>query len=157
MSGSCLVFDYARSLSMNSRTNGFVLLSFIAAFAAALCLPAAARAQSKAVAVDCAGELKTFCSMVRPGGNRLVACLIAYEDKISPRCRLAAYLASGSLGNRMKKLQSMAKTCSSDILQYCSKVPSGGGRIYDCLKSHRATLTDECRAGEQRFEKLLKE
>ena len=142
---------------MNTRTEGFARLAFVAALAAALCLPATAQAQSRTVAVDCAGELKTFCSKVRPGGNRLVACLIAFEDKVSPRCRLTAYLASGTLGNRMKELQSMAKICSSDILQYCSKVPAGGGRIYDCLKGNKATLTDECRNGMPRFEVLLKD
>jgi len=142
---------------MKSRTEVFARLAFVAALAAALCLPTTAQAQSRTVAVDCAGELKTFCSKVRPGGNRLVACLIAFEDKVSPRCRLTAYLASGTLGNRMKELQSMAKICSSDILQYCSKVPPGGGRIYDCLKSNKATLTDECREGMPRFEVLLKQ
>ena len=142
---------------MNSRTNGLVYLVFVAACASVLYLPGTANAQSRTIAADCAGELKTFCSKVRPGGNRLVACLIAFEDKVSPRCRLTAYLASGNLGNRMKELQSMAKVCSSDILQYCSKVPAGGGRIYDCLKSNRATLTDECRNGMPRFEMLLKQ
>lgn len=142
---------------MNSRTNGLVYLVFVAACASVLYLPETANAQSRAIAADCAGELKTFCSKVRPSGNRLVACLIAFEDKVSPRCRLTAYLASGNLGNRMKELQSMAKVCSSDILQYCSKVPAGGGRIYDCLKSNRATLTDECRNGMPRFEVLLKQ
>lgn len=120
-------------------------------------LPFTAQAQQATIAVDCASELKTYCSQVLPGGDRLVACLIAYEDKVSPRCRLTAYLASGTLGNRMKELQAMAKTCSSDILQYCSKVPPGGGRIYDCLKSNKATLTDECRNGMPRFETLLKD
>jgi hypothetical protein len=141
---------------MNTKTDGFSRLAFAAALAAALWLPATAHAQSRTVAVDCAGELKTFCSKVRPGGNRLVACLIAFEDKVSPRCRLTAYLASGTLGDRMKQLQSMAKICSSDILQYCSKVPPGGGRIFDCLKKNKATLTDECRKGMPRFELLLK-
>ena len=142
---------------MNLQTECVARLAFIAALAVALCLPAAAQAQSRTVTVDCAGELQTFCSKVRPGGNRLVACLIAFEDKVSPRCRLTAYLASGNLGNRMKELQSMAKVCSSDILQYCSKVPAGGGRIYDCLKGNKATLTDECREGMPRFEVLLKD
>lgn len=118
-------------------------------------LPFPALAQT-ALAVDCAREIKTFCSQVLPGGDRLVACLIAYEDKASPRCQLTAYLASGTLGNRMKELQELGKICSSDILQYCSKVPPGGGRIYDCLKSNKATLNDECRKIVPRFEAMLK-
>jgi cysteine rich repeat protein len=99
------------------------------------------------LANDCSKEIKTYCSKVTPGHSRVVACLISYEDRISPRCRLTAYLGSGTLNNRLKHLQAMAKTCSSDILQYCSQLRPGGGRIYDCIKKNRATLTDECRAG----------
>ncbi len=51
----------------------------------------------------------------------------------------------------------MAKTCSSDIFEYCSKVPPGGGRIYDYLTSHRATLTDDCRKGLPQFETRLRD
>ncbi len=120
-------------------------------------LPSPAKAQQATLAADCTSDLLKYCAQVSAGGDRGIACLIAYEDKISPRCRMTAYIASGNLGNRMKELQAMAKTCSSDILQYCSKVPAGGGRIYDCLKSNQATLTDDCRSGVPRFETLLKD
>lgn len=106
-------------------------------------------AQSAAgtLAADCAGDIKQYCSAVTPGESRVVACLIAFEDRIAPRCRLTAYLASDDLGNRLKSLRQMARICSSDIVQYCSKVAPGGGRIYDCIKKNKATLTDECRKG----------
>jgi hypothetical protein len=58
---------------------------------------------------------------------------------------MTAYLGSDDLGVRMKALKAMATSCSADILQYCSSVPAGGGRIYDCLMKNKATLTDECR------------
>jgi len=114
-----------------------------------------ARAQEVTVAVDCAGEIKTFCSQVTPGADRIVACLIAYEDKISPRCQMTAYLASGTLANRTNELRNITKICGSDILQYCSKVPPGGGRIYDCLRKNKATLNDECRKIVPRFKATL--
>jgi len=98
-----------------------------------------------ALAVDCANDLRNFCSKVSPGNDRLVACLISYEDKIIPRCRLTAYLASGRLSNRARGLQGLAKKCSSDIMQYCSNLAAGGGRIADCLRKNKATLMDECR------------
>ena len=98
-----------------------------------------------ALAVDCANDLRTFCSNVSPGNDRLGACLISYEDKIKPRCRLTAYLASGKLSHRARGLQGLAKICSSDIMQYCSNLAAGGGRIADCLKKNKATLTDGCR------------
>lgn len=104
-----------------------------------------ASGQTVNMAVDCAPEIKKYCANVTPGADRIVACLISYEDKVSPRCRLTAYLGSEDLGVRMRALKKMAKICSSDIMQYCSNVPVGGGRIYDCLIKNKATLTDDCR------------
>lgn len=99
--------------------------------------------------------VSTYCSAVTPGADRIVACLIGYEDKISPRCRLTVYLSSSNLDRRIKGLNGFAKICSADILQYCSKVEAGGGRIYDCLKKNQATLTEACRKKVPEFEKLL--
>ncbi len=121
---------------------GFIALSALTITV----LSSNAFSQQANLAGDCATEIKTYCSNVTPGADRIVACLIAYEDKISPRCRLTAYLGSDELGVRMNALKGLAKTCSSDILQYCSKVPAGGGRIFDCLMQKKATLTDACRA-----------
>lgn len=121
---------------------GFVAIAALTASIAS----STAYGQQSNLAADCAVEIKTYCSNVSPGADRIVACLIAYEDKIPPRCRLTAYMGSDELGVRMQALKKLAKTCSSDILQYCSKVPAGGGRIYDCLTKNKATLTDDCRA-----------
>ena len=142
---------------MQKASTSATLFLVLAALTTAISLQSSALAQQATLAVDCASELKTYCSQVLPGGDRLVACIIAYEDKVSPRCQLTAYLASGTLGNRVKELQGMAKICSSDILQYCSKVAPGGGRIFDCLKGNKATLSDECRKIVPRFETILKD
>ncbi len=115
------------------------------AFAVATIISSSATLAQQNLASDCAAEISKYCSNVSPGAHRIVACLISYEDKISPRCRMTAYLGSDDLGVRMKALKAMAKSCSADILQYCSSVSAGGGRIYDCLMKNKATLTDDCR------------
>jgi hypothetical protein len=127
---------------------------FMALLAITLLSPTA-QAQTAVVETDCAAEIAAHCSNVLPGAGRIVACLIAHENKISPRCRMSAYLASGDLDERLKVLRAAAKVCSADILQYCSKVPAGGGRIYDCLKSNKATLTDDCRSLVPQFQKMM--
>ena len=121
---------------------------FVATITTLIALTAAPAtfAQQNTLAFDCASEIKTYCANVTPGADRVVACLIAYEDKIGPRCRMTAYMGSDDLGVRMVALKGLAKICSSDILQYCSKVAPGGGRIYDCLIKNKVTLTDACRA-----------
>ncbi len=113
------------------------------------------QSQPLVIEKDCAAEIAANCSTVLPGASRIVACLIAHENKATPRCRLTAYLASGDLDQRLIALRGPATTCSADILQYCSKVQPGGGRIYDCLKSNKASLTDACRNLVPQFEKLM--
>jgi len=133
------------------------LIFTAAAALLAIGLSSSAYAQGNKLETDCGAEIRAHCANVTPGGNRIVACLIAYEDKISPRCRLTAYMGSADLGVRMKELQGLYKICSSDILQYCAKVPAGGGRIYDCLMTHKATLTDACRAKVPAAQQFMKD
>jgi hypothetical protein len=115
------------------------------AFAVATIISSSTAFAQQNLVSDCAPDIAKYCSNVTPGAHRIVACLISYEDKISPRCRMTAYMGSDDLGVRMKALKAMAKSCSADILQYCSSVSAGGGRIYDCLIKNKATLTDQCR------------
>ena len=97
------------------------------AFAFATIVSSSAALAQQNIVADCAPEIAKYCSNVTPGAHRIVACLISYEDKISPRCRMTAYLGSDDLGVRMKALKAMATSCSADILQYCSSVQAGGG------------------------------
>ncbi len=43
------------------------------------------------VAKGCEKELKEFCAKVTPGEGRVLACLYAYQDKLSGRCEYALY------------------------------------------------------------------
>ncbi len=45
--------------------------------------------------------------------------------------------------------------CAGDIQKFCANVPSGGGRILECLKAHGADLSDGCKqAGEVAKQKI---
>ncbi|MGE0052755.1 MAG: cysteine rich repeat-containing protein [Hyphomicrobium sp.] len=98
------------------------------------------------VSEKCAPELKTYCKGVTLGGGRVAACLYAYEDKLSVQCAVAVYRGVDDFFAANANLQVYERQCSSDLLQYCSDVAPGGGRLYECIKSHKATLTDACRA-----------
>jgi len=94
----------------------------------------------------CANELKTYCKGVTLGEGRIASCLYAYEDKLSTQCVVAVYRGVDDFFAANANLQVYAKVCSADLLQYCSKVPPGNGRVYECIKKNKATLTDACRA-----------
>ncbi len=110
------------------------------------------------VAQSCAKDIKQFCSKITIGGGRVVACLFAHNDKISGECMLAMIEGTAALDATMDSLRHLAKTtsCRSDLRQYCTGIPAGGGRLYRCLKKNFATLTDGCRAAMPKAETLLK-
>ena len=120
-----------------------------------------ARAQAtipQSLALNCGSDINQFCSAITLGGGRVVACLFANNDKITGQCTYAMYEASDRLAATMAALRHLAKTtsCRSDLRQYCKGIPAGGGRLYSCLRSNRATLTDGCRAALPKAETLLR-
>jgi hypothetical protein len=92
----------------------------------------------------CKTELESHCKDVTPGEGRLLACLYAYEDKLSSRCDYALYDASMRLERAVTALAHGATECKSDINKHCSNVQAGEGRIIDCLKKHEGKLTKRC-------------
>lgn len=38
------------------------------------------------------------------------------------------------------------RTCDAEIQKFCADVPSGEGKVLDCLLKHSAELSDACRA-----------
>jgi hypothetical protein len=47
--------------------------------------------------------------------------------------------------------------CLDDVQKLCAKVPSAGGRIQDCLKSHEAELSEDCKAHVANLRKTVQE
>ena len=104
------------------------------------------------LAKDCEKDLVKYCADITPGETRQVACLIAHNDKVSPGCRLTAYMNGKELAKNITVLERLAWICSSDIRSLCGKVVPGGGRIHSCLKKNRARLGDKCRKAIPIFE-----
>lgn len=92
----------------------------------------------------CKAELESHCKDVTPGEGRLLACLYAFEDKLSSRCDYALYDASMRLERAVAALSHGATECKSDINKHCGNVQAGEGRIIDCLKKNEAKLSKRC-------------
>jgi len=93
----------------------------------------------------CKAELDTHCKGVTPGEGRLLACLYAYEDKLSVRCDYALYDAAVRLERAVMALSYGATECKSDIEKHCAAVQAGEGRIVDCLKKQGEKVSQRCR------------
>lgn len=56
--------------------------------------------------------------------------------------------SEGALAQNMSSPQppnAPVNNCAGDRQKYCGMVKPGGGRIIDCLQSHKAQLTQACR------------
>ena len=99
----------------------------------------------KSVKDGCEKELGSYCKEVTPGEGRVLACLYAFEDKLSPRCEYALYDASAQLQHAVASLSYGANECKADLEKHCAKVESGEGRLATCLKKNEKDLTVRCK------------
>jgi len=93
----------------------------------------------------CKVELEKYCSNVTPGEGRVLACLYAHGDKLSPKCEYALYDAAAQLERAVAALSYVANECDEDLDQYCSAVTPGEGRLLDCLNKKSGQLTKRCK------------
>jgi hypothetical protein len=73
----------------------------------------------------CRHDARRLCRFVLPGGGRIVRCLGAQMDVLSPGCYDA-----------MASLREAIHVCRGDAAQLCPGVVPGGGRIVACLGSN---------------------
>jgi hypothetical protein len=93
----------------------------------------------------CEKEVETYCKNVTPGEGRGLACLYAYNDKLSNRCEYALYDASAQLDRILKALSYLAAECRDDLQKYCSSVQEGEGRILNCINKKKDVVNSRCR------------
>jgi hypothetical protein len=96
------------------------------------------------VKAGCKAELESYCKQVTPGEGRLLACLYAFQDKLSARCDYALYDAAVRLERAVAALSYGAAECKGDIDKHCAAVQAGEGRILDCLKKQGDKLSKRC-------------
>lgn len=100
----------------------------------------------------CEPEIESFCSQVTPGDGRLLACFVAHEDKLSGQCSWALYEAMDALETFMDAVTYLADSCWDDIVEHCSEVQMGEGRVALCLLDHKDEVTPACQEAMQEVE-----
>lgn len=94
--------------------------------------------RARQIGAACAGAVWQYCANVPPGQGRLLTCVSARWDELSSTCRDA-------VGAAAEKLQRFQAACAGDAARFCPDVPSGGGKIFACLKLNEAALSSACR------------
>lgn len=119
------------------------VLSVVLLFALAAA-PASSQGPLETFRKGCATELETYCKGVTPGDNRVLACIYAYGDKLSPRCEYALYEAAAQLESAVAALSYVVKACEKDLDRHCAQVEAGEGRLLECIQAHKKDVSKPC-------------
>jgi hypothetical protein len=92
----------------------------------------------------CAKDIKKYCSNVTPGEGRMIYCMQAYEDKISPKCVFELEEAATSVLTTADALKDAVIACKAEITGVCGKIQPGQGRIAACLLENKSTNSSGC-------------
>jgi hypothetical protein len=99
----------------------------------------------ESVATGCKTELETYCKTVTPGEGRVLACLYAYQDKLSGKCEYALYNAAARLERAVAALTYVTNECEADLAANCGGVKAGEGRLLQCLEKNDARVSQRCK------------
>jgi hypothetical protein len=93
---------------------------------------------------SCADDIKKYCSTVTPGEGRMIYCMQAHEDKISPRCAFDLEEAATDVQLSADNLKDAIVACKAEITGVCGKIQPGQGRIAACLIANKSTASTSC-------------
>ena len=102
----------------------------------------------------CAGDIKKYCRTVTPGEGRMVYCMQAHEDKISPKCAYELGETAGSVQATSDLLKDGVIACKAEISGVCGKIQPGQGRIAACLIANKSTASKDCADAIQKVEAM---
>ena len=101
---------------------------------------------------SCSRDIKKYCANVTPGEGRMVYCMQAHEDKISPGCAYDLSDAALAMQTAGEVLKEAVNACRADIAGVCGKIQPGQGRVAACLIANRTTVAKSCADAIQKVE-----
>jgi hypothetical protein len=102
----------------------------------------------------CASDIKKYCKDVTPGEGRMIYCMQAHEDKISPKCTFELGEAASSVQATADLLKTGVVACKAEIAGVCGKTQPGQGRIAACLIANKSTASKDCADAIQKVEAM---
>jgi hypothetical protein len=102
----------------------------------------------------CAKDIKKYCTTVTPGEGRMIYCMQAHEDKISPQCDYELEESAATVQTTIESLKDAVIACKAEIAGVCGKTVPGQGRIAACLMANRSTVSKGCEDAIQKVEAL---
>jgi len=104
---------------------------------------------------SCADDIKKYCSDVTPGEGRMIYCMQAHEDKISPKCAFDLEEAATDVQLSADNLRDAITACHAEITGVCGKTQPGQGRIAACLIASKSTASKNCAEALDKIEAMV--
>ena len=92
----------------------------------------------------CGDDIRKFCQTVTPGDGRMIYCMQAHDDKISPACTFELSEMEVDLQEINDGLKEAVRACQGDIAKLCDKTQPGQGRIAACLNANKTSVSRNC-------------
>ena len=97
----------------------------------------------------CAADVKDLCAPVNPGEGRVIKCLKEKRaDVKAPECRNALLRLMMSQADNYLLDAPLSAACHDDVVQHCSDIQPGQGRVHECLRAIPNALSPACKAAE---------
>ena len=101
-------------------------------------------ASIKKLEASCGADIKKYWRTVTPGEGRILYCMQAHEDKISPGCAFVLNEVALHAQTTVGHLREAVNSCQGDIDKFCAKPQPGQGRIAACLATNKASVSKNC-------------
>jgi hypothetical protein len=109
-------------------------------------------ASIKKLEASCGGDIKRYCRTVTPGEGRMLYCMQAHEDKISPGCAFVLTEVALQAQTTVGHLTEAVNSCQGDINKFCAKTQPGQGRVAACLAENKASVSKNCMDAVQKLQ-----
>ena len=92
----------------------------------------------------CDEDAAQYCPDLPLNSQKGFMCMMAYEHKLSEKCKLGIMEAAMSLKMGAAAINYSVRACEEDADKYCLDVQPGEGRMVRCIKEHEAEASEAC-------------
>ena len=92
----------------------------------------------------CNDDAVILCPGLSKNSQKLMMCLMAYEDNLSFDCKIGIIEAALIFEMGMLDIKHSINACEADADKYCLNVEPGSGRIVSCLRENKNKITERC-------------
>lgn len=92
----------------------------------------------------CDEDAAQYCPDLPLNSQKGFMCMMAYEHKLSEKCKLGIMEAAMSIKMGAAAINYSVRTCEEDADKYCLDVQPGEGRLVSCIKEHEAEVSEAC-------------